>query len=148
MNQNPRGLAIIISNKNFGGGEVRKGAISDATLLEKLFGSLGFDVERHIDLTKNEMVEKLQGVASRDHKMYDCLVVAISTHGSHGYRVHGTDHQEISIHTIIKYFDGERCQSLIDKPKIFIVQACCGEGEHASVVKSAKGNCKDTAKHG
>ena len=60
-----------------------------------------------------------------DHDKYDCLVVAILTHGDYGDVLYGTSGR-ITIQEVIETFSGKRCPTLIDKPKIFIIQACHG----------------------
>ena len=61
-----------------------------------------------------------------DYDKYDCLMVAILTHGDYGDVLYGTS-GVITIQEVIETFNGKRCPILIGKPKIFIIQACRGK---------------------
>ena len=126
MGSNPRGLAIIINNKNIRGKNYRKGAQQDAKILQGLFGYLGFTIRLYNDLTAGEMEHTLRQIAESDHRAFSCLLVAILTHGEQMEVVYGID-KAISLPHLINLFDGINCPSLISKPKIFFVQACRGD---------------------
>uniref|UniRef100_A0A915IAS6 Caspase family p20 domain-containing protein n=1 Tax=Romanomermis culicivorax TaxID=13658 RepID=A0A915IAS6_ROMCU len=81
---------------------------------------LNFDPESQILTCVRKFAEK------REHKIYDSAVVVILSHGKNG-RLYGVDCQEIEIHTIVSCLNTHGCPDLIDKPKIFIIQACRGE---------------------
>ena len=49
--------------------------------LKAVFESFFFEVEVAKDLTREKIKEKLQNVADRDHKKYDCFVCCILSHG-------------------------------------------------------------------
>ena len=126
MKANPRGLGIIINNKIFTCGmKNREGTDKDATALQRLFTSLGFYTNRYNDLTGTQIRRVFNEAASIDHKKFDCLIVAILTHGIKG-KLYGTDGELIPVEDLTKLFNGYRCPSLIGKPKIFILQACRG----------------------
>lgn len=55
MDTNPRGLGIIINNKNVTGKQTRNGAEEDGKRLQKLFEYLGFTARLYEDLTAAEM---------------------------------------------------------------------------------------------
>ena len=129
---NPRGLGIIINNKNIYGKNKRDGAEEDAKTLQGLFEYLGFTVQLYDDLPAAEMEHVLRQVAASDHKGYNCLLVAILTHGEKMEKVYGTD-KTVSLTHIINLFDGSNCPSLISKPKIFFVQACRGDEKDPGV---------------
>ena len=64
--------------------------------------------------------------SKQDHSDEDCFIVFILTHGSKGF-VYGTDGGKLSIEDdIVAPFCGDRCKSLLNKPKIFFIQACQG----------------------
>ena len=44
---------------------------------------IGFYTNRYNDLTGSEMKSTLKDVAAIDYKYYDCLLVAILTHGNY-----------------------------------------------------------------
>lgn len=134
----PQGIGIIINNKKFQGRlSERKGTDTDATALMKLFTHLGFYTGRFNDLTASEMKAKLKMISEFDHENYDCLMVAILTHGDEG-KLYGTDCKEIPEEELTELFCGEKCPSLVGKPKVFILQACRGKKEDNGVTYDAK----------
>ena len=132
MESTPQGIAVIINNKTFtstfGLGN-RNGTDKDAVALERLFTYLGFYTNRYNDLTGSEMK---RAVATIDYRQYDCLLVAILTHGVQG-KLYGTDGEKIPVEDLTTLFNGDQCPSLIDKPKIFFLQACRGENRDERV---------------
>nr|6PDQ_A Chain A, Ancestral Effector Caspase-3/6/7 [Homo sapiens]6PDQ_D Chain D, Ancestral Effector Caspase-3/6/7 [Homo sapiens] len=128
MNHKRRGLCLIINNKNFDrktGMKTRNGTDKDAENLEKTFKSLGFEVKVYNDLTAEEMQETLQEVSKEDHSDSDCFVCVLLSHGEEGL-VYGTD-GKIEIQELTSLFKGDKCQSLVGKPKLFFIQACRGD---------------------
>ena len=67
------------------------------------------------------MHKKLREAASLNHSNYDCLVVAILTHGING-KLYSTDGDLIPIDDLTKYYDGLNCPALIGKPKVFTMR--------------------------
>jgi len=126
MKANPRGVGIIINNKVFTCGmKNREGTDRDAAALQRLFTHLGFYTNRYNDLTGSQIRRIFNDVSTIDHKKFDCLMVAILTHGIKG-KLYGTDGELIPVEDLTKLFNGYRCPSLIGKPKIFLLQACRG----------------------
>jgi hypothetical protein len=64
------------------------------------------------------MHKKLREVAALDHSKFDCLAVAILSHGING-KLYSTDGDLIPVEDVTKYFDGINCPRLIGKPKVF-----------------------------
>lgn len=127
MTSTPRGIAVIISNKNFleSSGQhfsAREGTEVDREALKRLFKMLQFKVEIYNDQTTAEMRRVAVEKAAFDHSKYDAFIFAILTHGQEGvvYGIDGT----ISIRDITSLFT--QCKSLAGKPKIFFFQACQG----------------------
>lgn len=125
-----RGKAVVINNKNFtpeierqGYGE-RAGTDVDATKICSRLKLLGFEVERHHDATRKQMLQAFQDASSEDHSDADCFVGVILSHGELGY-VFGSDGQ-VEIEDILQHFKGSNCPSLAGKPKLFFIQACRG----------------------
>ena len=58
--------------------------------------------------------------AEFDHSKNDCFGVAILSHGDEGI-VYGVD-KIVLIDALVAPFKGDRCKSLLGKPKIFIIQ--------------------------
>ena len=135
MESKPRGIAVIINNKNFRLRTLRPrlGTNEDAENLQKLFTWLGFDTKLpYKDLTGKEMGQTLEDVARMDHSNYDCLMVAVLSHGKAGDIVNGKS-GSISIKNILEVFSDQKCPTLAGKPKIFIIQACRGKRFNVAV---------------
>lgn len=65
--------------------------------------------------------EKRQNLVNK-HKVF---VLCLLSHGDDGV-VYGSDGEKVEIEKIIAEFDGKRCEALIDRPKLFFIQACQG----------------------
>lgn len=76
-------------------------------------------MQRIIEVIKEESVRP-------EHKDADALIVCVMSHGAAGL-VYGSDNGKVNIEKdIVMPFNGYNCPDLIDKPKIFIIQACQG----------------------
>ena len=142
MKPYPQDIGLIINNKKFHGhlGN-REGTDVDAVALQRLFTYLGFYTNRFNDLTSSKMIETLTEVSKIDHKKYNCLLIAILTHGDQGV-LYGTDSQPIPVESLTKLFHGDQCPSLVGKPKIFILQACRGGKQDQGVpYDTTDGDC-------
>ncbi|XP_076458198.1 caspase-3-like [Babylonia areolata] len=120
-----RGLFVLINNKNFSRDtrqQPREGSDVDAERLEERFQDLGFDVRRFNDVARARMATLMYDAAAQDHSDADCFGCAILSYGLEGH-VYGTD-GKISLEVLTLPFKGERCPSLVGKPKLFFVQAC------------------------
>lgn len=133
MNSSPRGIAVIINNKNFlvSSGQhrsPREGTDVDREALKKLFKKLQFKVEVHNNLTKAEIRRIAVEKAAFDHSLYNAFIFTILSHGEEGvvYGIDGT----ISIRDITSRF--KKSTTLAGKPKIFFFQAC--QGMHIAVI--------------
>uniref|UniRef100_A0A3P8TED0 Caspase-3 n=2 Tax=Amphiprion percula TaxID=161767 RepID=A0A3P8TED0_AMPPE len=127
MNYPCIGICLIINNKNFHrstGMNTRNGTDVDAACLAKTFSSLGYQVRVTNDQTVSEM-ERLMSLASaEDHSQKASFVCVLLSHGDEGV-IYGTDGCE-KLDTMISYFKGNRCRTLVGKPKLFFIQACRG----------------------
>lgn len=81
----------------------------------------------------------LFAVASYDHSEHDCFGCAILSHGREGL-VYAKDGQ-VSLDLLVLPFKGDRCPSLIGKPKLFFIQVITSV-EH---FLTAHFNCCSTA---
>ena len=125
MNSLPRGYCLIINNWKFRNGE-RKGSQKDAADLYNVFNELEFAVKIYENLTHDNIIELMKLAKNVDHSKMKCFVVIVMTHGNAGV-LYGTDGKAVSIDTeIIEPFRGKNCYTLVDKPKLFIFQACRG----------------------
>ena len=132
MKSYPRGICIIINNKVFRNMNEREGTDADATALQQLFTHFGFYTSRYNNLTGNQMRRLFKDIASKDHSKFDCLLVAVLTHGTKG-KLYGTDGKLVPVEEITELFSGDKCPSLTGKPKIFLLQACRGERKDKGV---------------
>lgn len=86
-------------------------------------------------------------VAAMDHSDNDCLMIVMLTHGDLVPLVRKRkEHATIVSHDLVSYlhasnnkypinmiwerFTDDQCSSLVNKPKIFLIQACQGKSEH------------------
>uniref|UniRef100_A0A2K6E152 Caspase-3 n=1 Tax=Macaca nemestrina TaxID=9545 RepID=A0A2K6E152_MACNE len=117
------GLCIIINNKNFHkstGMGSRSGTDVDAANLRETFINLKYEVRNKNDLTCEEIVELMHNVSREDHSKRRSLFV----HSEEGISF-GTN-APVDLKKITSFFRGDCCRSLTGKPKLFIIQACCG----------------------
>ncbi|KAL3875625.1 hypothetical protein ACJMK2_033557 [Sinanodonta woodiana] len=128
----PRGLAVVIVNKMFDNFGVRYGADKDLINMKTLFKKLNFRVKAYKNLSGDKMIEKLKKASKRSHAESDCFVCVISTHGEdkehYDYEettvqhvLYGTDSKFIYTSAITRMF--ANCPGLVDKPKLFFIQA-------------------------
>ncbi|XP_013414814.1 caspase-2 [Lingula anatina] len=123
----PKGRAVIINNVLFGGDKDRKGSEKDATQLQRLFEKLNYKVVLHSNLTAEKMLGMLKEESKNsDHARHHSFILIILSHGANDV-VYGTDWKKLSIPVITDIFNGKNCPFLVDKPKLFFIQACQGE---------------------
>lgn len=65
----------------------------------------------------------LISAAAANHVDADCFVCVFLSHGENGY-INAYD-EKIEIKEITDLFKGDKCRSLVGKPKIFILQVFC-----------------------
>ncbi|XP_056385843.1 caspase-7 [Hyla sarda] len=127
MNYGKVGKCIIINNKNFNertGMCTRNGTDKDAGDLFRCFKNLGFDVSVYNDKKCEEMETLLYNVAQQNHSDSACFACILLSHGEEG-QIYGTD-GAMAIKTLTTLFRGDKCKSLVGKPKLFFIQACRG----------------------
>lgn len=129
MNHKNRGKAIIFTHTVFAVPNVklpsREGSEVDCKVLTESLERLGFDVDLYRDKRLKDILHITEKVSSIDHSSSDCLLVAVLTHGDEGEIIYAHD-CPYQISCVWTQFTGDRCPSLIGKPKIFIIQACRG----------------------
>ncbi|XP_056100218.1 caspase-3b [Rhinichthys klamathensis goyatoka] len=129
MNYGSLGQCVIINNKNFHRKTsmgVRNGTDEDAKSVMATFSKLGFKVSIANDQTVSEMKNLLTKVSREDHSKSAMFVCVLLSHGDDGM-IYGTD-GAIPMKTLFELFRGDRCTSLVGKPKLFFIQACRGTG--------------------
>ncbi|KAH9518588.1 Caspase-7 [Bulinus truncatus] len=119
------GHAVVINNKKFHqktGMSDRIGSDIDAQKMKSLLTNIGFTVETYDNLKSFEMKDQLQNAASIDHTNSSCFVCVILSHGEEGYVFAHDD--RVALDELVSPFKGDKCPSLVGKPKIFLIQAC------------------------
>lgn len=147
MNHKNRGLALIFNHESFDIPSLkpRQGTNVDCENLSAALKKLHFQVNtfkdcklreilKHVDHGKKKLLHLFYSnllsissflAASQDHTDNDCVVVAILSHGEHGY-LYAKDVQ-YKLDTIWHYFSAHTCPTLAGKPKLFFIQACQGD---------------------
>ncbi|XP_064782045.1 caspase-3a isoform X2 [Oncorhynchus masou masou] len=121
------GQCIIINNKNFDrrtGMNVRNGTDVDAGNVLKVFGKLGYKVKVYNDQKVDQIKHVLTTASKEDHSCSASFVCVLLSHGDDGV-FFGTD-APIELKSLTSLFRGDRCISLVGKPKLFFIQACRG----------------------
>ncbi|XP_029462102.1 caspase-10 isoform X2 [Rhinatrema bivittatum] len=126
MDRQNRGHCLIINNIYFNVLKPRRGTQKDADDLKHVFTWLGLEVNEVKNLSAAQIHEHVRKYGQMNHINRDCFVCCILSHGKSG-RITGTDEKTVSIREITTYFTAKNCQSLVDKPKLFFIQACQGE---------------------
>ncbi|TRY89818.1 hypothetical protein DNTS_018566 [Danionella cerebrum] len=121
------GQCIIINNKNFQrqtGMGVRNGTDEDVKNVLATFSKLGFKIKVNNDQTVSQMLNLLTKASQEDHSSSAMFVCVLLSHGDDGV-IYGTD-KSIELKQLFRLFRGDRCKSLVGKPKLFFIQACRG----------------------
>ncbi|XP_070302405.1 LOW QUALITY PROTEIN: caspase-3a [Salvelinus sp. IW2-2015] len=120
------GQCIIINNKNFDrrtGMNVRNGTDVDAGNVMKVFGKLGYKVKVYNDQTVDQIKHVLTTGKHEDHSCSASFVCVLLSHGDDGCSSDGCPH---ALKSLTSLFRGDRCNSLVGKPKLLYKQACRG----------------------
>ncbi|EHA99332.1 Caspase-6 [Heterocephalus glaber] len=135
MDHKKRGLALIFNQEYFFWQLMlpeRRGTNVDRDNLACRFSELGFEVRCFNNLKAAELLNRIHEVSASSHVDSDCFVCAILTHGEDNH-IYAYD-DKIEIQSLTALFRGDKCQSLVGKPKIFIIQACRGQQHDPPVV--------------
>ncbi|XP_053781768.1 caspase-12 [Desmodus rotundus] len=127
-------LALIICNKEFDYLDKRYGSEVDLLGMQDLLVNLGYSVIVKVNLTALEMeTELLQFAARQEHRSADSTFLVFMSHGIlEGIcGIKHTEQEPDILHddTVFQIFNNRNCQSLRDKPKVIIMQACRGRGD-------------------
>ncbi|XP_060947023.1 caspase-6-like [Limanda limanda] len=123
-----RGLALIFNQERFFwrlGLNDRHGTNADRFNLERRLTALDFEVRSYDNYKQEEVLQQIDLAAADNHSDADCFLLIFLSHGenNHVYTYDG----KIEIQDITSMFKGDKCKSLVGKPKIFILQACRGD---------------------
>ncbi|XP_021381153.1 caspase-6 isoform X2 [Lonchura striata] len=135
MNHQRRGLALIFNHEHFFWHlklQDRRGTWADRNNLKCILTDLGFEVRLFDNLKKEDVQQRIYEASMEDHSNADCFVCVFLSHGEDGHIFAYDD--KIEIQTITDMFRGDKCQSLVGKPKIFIIQACRGDKHDDPVI--------------
>ncbi|XP_063314418.1 caspase-6-like [Pelobates fuscus] len=141
MNNVKRGLALIFNHERFYWQLTlpeRRGTNADRDNLHRRLHDLGFEVKVYSDLKAVEVLEKIHEASTTDHSDFDCFLCVFLSHGEDNH-VYAYDAQ-IEIQRLTSLFKGDKCKSLVGKPKIFIIQACRGNQHDEPVLAT---DCTD-----
>lgn len=128
MQHSRRGKCVIFNNRTF---ELhtklneRRGTDVDAVNLRLRFEALGFDTVVYQDLKTKQMLYELEKLGEENHSGSDCFVCCILSHGDRDV-VFGTD-GKFPVDSVLEPFRGDKCPTLVGKPKLFFIQACRGD---------------------
>ena len=139
MTKTPHGICLIINNYEFYQGDPkyerltdRSGAQKDQENLVETFKFLKYEIDLRENLTSEKMVDTLKDISCRDHTPYDSFICCILTHGEEGV-VFGADSRPVSLRDLTGIVKGTFTRSLMNKPKLFFVQACRGDREERGI---------------
>lgn len=116
MNHRNRGQALIFHQSHDQIAQDPK-----LTLAINLFKSLKFHVKIFTDQKLAEIKNILKSTAEEDHSDNDCLVVLVMT-SNDGKKLKAKDNLYFP-DALWEPFSGEKCLTLLGKPKIFLIQS-------------------------
>ena len=127
LDEEHRGIGLIIVNTFKGKENERKGAESEMENLRTMFINMGLEVVPHFDRTKKEIIQLLQETAKTEHLKTDSMIaIAISSHGSEEM-IWGNDDKPLETSEIREIFNGLNCKALAMKPKLIVLNFCRGQ---------------------
>ncbi|PAA84693.1 hypothetical protein BOX15_Mlig031508g1, partial [Macrostomum lignano] len=129
LRSNPKGLLLIISNRDFVKKSKRTGTEVDCENLTRVFKNLGYELYRNQvfnDKTAAEMKSLCRDfILDPRHESLDSCVLCILSHGDQGGVIYGRDDLPATEDELFEHFNSDRCR-LHNKPKLVIIQACRG----------------------
>ncbi|XP_074849556.1 caspase-6-like isoform X4 [Carettochelys insculpta] len=135
MNHRRRGLALIFNHERFYWHLTlpdRRGTHADRDNLKRSLTELGFEVRSFDDPKAEDVLRTIYEVSVDNHSDADCFVCVFLSHGEDNH-VYAYD-AKIQIQRVTNMFRGDKCPSLVGKPKIFIIQACRGDKHDDPVI--------------
>ncbi|NWR11739.1 CASP6 protein, partial [Paradoxornis webbianus] len=135
MNHKRRGVALIFNHEYFSWRLMlsdRPGTMADRNNLKRSLTDLGFEVRLSDNLKAEDVMQKIKEASMEDHSDADCFVCVFLSHGEDDHIYAHND--KIKIQEITDMFRGDKCPSLIGKPKIFVIQACRGDKHDDPVI--------------
>ncbi|KAK7504901.1 hypothetical protein BaRGS_00003929 [Batillaria attramentaria] len=117
---------MVFNNVNFRRGSARHGSDKDYDSIYNTFSRFGFSVIQHRDTTKAGIIDILTETAKHYKSSYRCFVCVFLSHGKSGDIMVDVEGNDVSIRELVRLLDGNNCQRLRGKPKLFFVQMCRG----------------------
>ncbi|KAL7022379.1 hypothetical protein ACKWTF_012217 [Chironomus riparius] len=131
------GFALIFNQVKIKGESERKGSEKDAKDLAQVLNEIGFTVRICTDFSSKEIYQNLYTLSQQDHSDNDCLLITIMTHGKRDGKIFSSD-GEILVNDLWENFLGDKCETLIGKPKLFFIQACRGTSTDPGILLKPK----------
>lgn len=122
----------------------RNGTDVDAGNAMKVFAKLGYKVKVYNDQTVDQIKQVLTSVSQDDHSCSASFVCVLLSHGDDGV-FFGTD-ASVELRSLTSLFRGDRCLSLVGKPKLFFIQACRGTDLDGGIETDSLPNGSPTAR--
>ena len=128
----PRGCIFIKNFQNFEDDiyEERKGSKQDYDSLLELFECMGYQNYKKNQwcssgrITKEKFMRDLQSFAQHDHTLFSSAIIIIMSHGVRDKTFVTSDNQEVDLMEVYETLNNQHCNTLRNKPKIFILQFC------------------------
>ena len=112
--------------------EYRSGSDIDRDLLSETFRMLNFNVKVFENLNCQQLFSTIVDISRYDYTPHDALVICILSHGDRNC-IYTTDSIPIKLDVIKTHFNGLQCPTLLNKPKMFFMQACQGDQNQSKV---------------
>ncbi|XP_047488437.1 caspase-1-like [Penaeus chinensis] len=135
MNHRHRGHCVIFCQEHFDASlsiSSRTNSSRDVDMMMTVFKDLGFIVRAHIDLKLEEIKDVLEDLAfNTDHIDCDALVIVFMSTGDQDI-LYAKD-KSFGPQMLFECFHGDRCESLVGKPKLFFIQGDRGDALETGV---------------
>ena len=118
MNARPHGIALIVVYESNDGRQVIGGQ-ANSSKLTSTFQDLQYSVQHHTNVTRTQMIQLVEKIASMDHTAYDSFVCCISYDGRNDHYMYCNDRQYFNIYELVDKV--QQCPTLQGKPKLFFI---------------------------
>eukprot|EP00794_Sanderia_malayensis_P018144 gene18144-19954_t len=120
----------------------REGSDEDLKAIHNFFDvDRGFKFRTHEDLKADQMFQLAKDISEKDFSKMDSFFFFILSHGNEK-GILGVDEEPLPIEAITGLFTADKCPTLANKPKFFIIQACRGEkDDQGAIVPDADSFC-------
>ncbi|KAK4307627.1 hypothetical protein Pmani_020619 [Petrolisthes manimaculis] len=129
---NPRGVVIILNNKDFYDNPqmTRHGSEYDVINLDNIFTQMGYQVITYWDLPRDRTLTYFNEASKNPQlRNVSCLIVCILSHGKGNKSFLAHDLETVTLDEIRRCFLDQRCVYLRGKPKVFFTHFCRGSDD-------------------